>query len=269
MRDNRTPALLRAVRWGRLLLHLGAAFFILRFIWPGAEPRRRHVIALRWSKALLAILAIRVRCEGRRPPRARHGAMIAANHLSWVDIFALGSVRHTRFVAKSEIRDWPLAGWLAESSGTIFIRRARRHDTARINTLVHDALADGECVGLFPEGTTTEGDRLLKFHSSLFEAAVANRARVYPVALRYEDAAGAPLATVAYVGDTTFAQSLGRVIATRQTFARVAFAEPIDTGGLSRQQVAAEAHRRVATLLRLPGADRQPGTGAGRAAAPP
>ena len=162
MSSTRTPRLIRAIRWTRLLLHLASAFLTLRFAWPRANAERRHEIAVRWARNLLSILAIRVRCEGRPPPHARHGAMIAGNHVSWVDIFAIASVRHTRFIAKSEIRDWPLAGWLAEKSGTIFIRRARRHDTARINALVHDALAEGDCVGLFPEGTTTEGDRLLK-----------------------------------------------------------------------------------------------------------
>ncbi len=202
---TRTPRLIRAVRWTRLFLHLGAAFLTLRFVWPRADAQRRHEIAVRWAQDLLRILAIRVRCEGRPPPHGRTGAMIASNHVSWADIFAIASVRHTRFIAKSEIRDWPLAGWLAERSGTIFIRRARRHDTARINALVHDALGEGDCVGLFPEGTTTEGDRLLKFHSSLFEAAVANRARVYPVAVRYENPDGTPLRAAAYVGDLSFA----------------------------------------------------------------
>jgi 1-acyl-sn-glycerol-3-phosphate acyltransferase len=252
------------VRWTRLLLHVASSFLTLRFAWPRADARRRHEIAVRWSQDLLAILAIRVRCEGRHPPHGRQGAMIAANHVSWADIFAIASVRHTRFIAKSEIRDWPLAGWLAERSGTIFIRRARRHDTARINALVHDALAGGECVGLFPEGTTTEGDRLLKFHSSLFEAAVANRARVYPVAVRYEHPDGTPLRSVAYVGDLSFAQSLGLVIRTRETIARLAFAEPIEPDGLTRQEVAAEAHRRVASLLGLPSQGKAPATPGGR-----
>lgn len=246
-----TPRLLRAIRWVRLFLHLGAGFVILRFAWPRADARRRHMLAIRWARDLLSLLAIRVRRRGRAPPRGG-GAMIAGNHVSWADIFVIGSVRHTRFIAKSEIRDWPLAGWLAEKSGTIFIRRARRHDTARINGLVHDALAGGECVALFPEGTTTEGDRLLKFHSSLFEAAVANGARVFPAAIRYERPDGAPLPELAYVGDLTFAQSLGLVIATRETVVRLAFAEPIETQGLTRQAVAAEAHRRVASLLGLP-----------------
>jgi 1-acyl-sn-glycerol-3-phosphate acyltransferase len=195
--------------------------------------------------------------------------MIAANHVSWADIFVIASLRHTRFVAKSEIRDWPLAGWLAQKSGTIFIRRARRHDTARINEVVHEALGEGECVGLFPEGTTTEGDRLLKFHSSLFEPAVANRARIYPAAVRYESPDGSPLRAVAYVGDLSFAQSLGLVIRTRETIARLAFAPPIATDGLTRQEAAAEAHRRVASLLGLPVPGTAPARGGGRRGEPP
>jgi 1-acyl-sn-glycerol-3-phosphate acyltransferase len=259
LKPNRTPTLLRAARWARLFVHLGSAFFTLRFVWPRADAQRRHELAVRWARDLLGILAIRVRIEGRPPPHARQGAMIAANHVSWADIFAIASVRHTRFIAKSEIRDWPLAGWLAERSGTIFIRRARRHDTARINALVHDALGEGECVGLFPEGTTTEGDRLLKFHSSLFEPAVANRARVYPVAVRYESPDGSPLRAVAYVGDLSFAQSLGLVMRTRETVVRIRFALPIEADGMSRQDVAAEAQRRVAELLGLPAGITSPG----------
>jgi 1-acyl-sn-glycerol-3-phosphate acyltransferase len=256
------------LRWTRLVLHIGSAFIALRFAWPRASAQRRHEIAVGWTRDLLTILAIRVRCEGGRPPHGRKGAMIAANHVSWADIFAIASVRHTRFIAKSEIRDWPLAGWLAERSGTIFIRRARRHDTARIVALVHDALGEGECVGLFPEGTTTEGDRLLKFHSSLFEPAVANRALVYPVAVRYESPDGMPLRSAAYVGDLSFAQSLGLVIRTRETVARLAFAEPIDPDGLSRQEVATEAHRRVATLLGLTSRGNPPGRAGGRQGEP-
>lgn len=251
------------------MLHIGSALVLLRFAWPRADAARRHEIAIRWTRDLLAILAIRVRVEGRPPPAGRHGAMIAANHVSWADIFAIASLRHTRFIAKSEIRDWPIAGWLAERSGTIFIRRARRHDTARINAQVHEALAQGECVGLFPEGTTTEGDRLLKFHSSLFEPAVAEGARVYPLAVRYESAEATPLRAAAYVGDLTFMQSLALVIRTRETIARLAFASPIDTAGLGRQEVAAETHRRVATLLGVPEAGRAPARGAGPPGAPP
>ena len=191
--------------------------------------------------------------------------LLAANHISWVDIFLVCAARPARFIAKSEIRDWPIAGVIAESAGTIFIHRARRHDTARINSHVHDAISEGHCVGLFPEGTTTEGDRLLKFHSSLFEPAVANGARIFPVAIRYEHPDGTPCRSAAYVGELTFAQSIGLIIRTREIVACLSFAEPIEPGGRTRRELAVEAQRRVASLLGLP-AD---GSAHGKAADPP
>ena len=152
---------------------------------PARDPRRR---------------ACAPRAGTRRAGARR--AMIAANHVSWLDIFAIASLRHTRFIAKSEIRDWPLAGWLAEKSGTIFIRRARRHDTARINALVHEALGEGDCVGLFPEGTTTEGDRAPQVPQRALRAG-GGQSRPRPS--RWRCATSSPTERrcrdVAYVGD--------------------------------------------------------------------
>jgi 1-acyl-sn-glycerol-3-phosphate acyltransferase len=217
---------------------------------------------------VLRILGVAVRVEGD-PPAPDTGAVIAANHVSWLDIFAVQAVHPTRFVAKSEIRDWPVAGWIAEHAGTLFIRRSLRRDTARINELVHTALAQGDCVGIFPEGTTTEGDTLLKFHSSLFEPTVANAARVHPCAIRYQHADGSPCRAIAYVGELSFMQSLGLTIRQRDVVASVRFAPAIDAGTLSRREVAAAAHERVATLLGLPGVDKPPRSVSGRPAAPP
>lgn len=177
--------------------------------------------------------------------------MMAPNHVSWIDTFAVSAVRPTRFIAKSEIRDWPIAGWVAQKAGTIFIRRAKRNDTARINELVHAALEEGDCVGFFPEGTTSEGDKLNKFHSSLFEPAVANRARVQPVAIRYEYPDGSLCRAMGFVGDLSFAQSLGLVARQKRIIARLCFAEPIDPAGLTRRDVAKIAQERVASLLGL------------------
>lgn len=259
VRHHRTPRVIRVVRWTRLFLHLGSAAFILRFVFPRAHPQRRRELGSRWAQDLLGILAIRLECEGEPPASPDAGALVAANHVSWLDVFAIGAVRHTRFVAKSEIRDWPVAGPIAERAGTLFVRRERRHDTGRIASHVKDALAAGDCVGLFPEGTTTEGDRLLKFHSSLFEPAVAHGARVHPVALRYLHADGTPCRAAAFVGDLTFAQSLGLVIRTREIVVRVSFADPVEPAGRNRRELAAATQERVATLLGLP----TPGSGPG------
>ena len=183
--------------------------------------------------------------------------MIAANHVSWIDVFCVSSVRSTRFIAKSEVRDWPVAGWIAERAGTLFVRRARRRDTARINEIVHAALVQGDCVGLFPEGTTTMGDQLLKFHSSLFEPAAANRARVHPVAIRYEHADGALSRAMAY-GDLSFMQSLALILRQRNVIARIAFIEPIDVAGLGRREITAIAQERIASRLGLPSPGSEP-----------
>jgi 1-acyl-sn-glycerol-3-phosphate acyltransferase len=259
VRHHRTSRAIRFVRWTRLVMHLAWAAFLLRFLYPRADAARRRELGSRWAQDLLALLAIRLECEGEPPQSLEAGALIAANHVSWLDVFAIGAVRHTRFVAKSEIRDWPVAGMIAERAGTLFVHRARRHDTGRIANQVKEALAAGDCVGLFPEGTTTEGDRLLKFHSSLFEPAVAHGTRVHPVAVRYLHPDGTPCRAAAFVGDLTFAQSLGLVIRTREIVVRVAFAPPVEPAGRNRREVASETQQRIATLLDLP----NPGSGPG------
>ena len=235
------------------MLHAAAAILILRFVFPRVAPARRRALNRWWAAKLLRIVGVAVSLEGDPPSatRAGEGVMIAANHISWLDIFVVQAVRPTRFVAKSEVRDWPLAGWIAERAGTLFIRRGLRRDTARINERVHEALAQGDCVGIFPEGTTTEGDQLLKFHSSLFEPAVANSARVHACAIRYAHADGSLCRAIAYAGELSFMQSLGLVIRQRGVVARVRFGDAIPTEGVTRREVAAAARARVANLLGL------------------
>lgn len=195
--------------------------------------------------------------------------MIAANHVSWLDIFAVMAVWPTRFVAKSEIRDWPVAGWIAERAGTLFIRRDRRRDTARMNEQVHAVLGEGYCVGIFPEGTTSEGDRLLKFHTSLFEPAVANGAHLHPVAIRYEHADGRLATEMAYVDELSFMQSMVRVIAARGVVVRVMFGTRVDCAAVADRREAARLTReRIAGLLGLDPLDTAPGKRADPPAAP-
>jgi 1-acyl-sn-glycerol-3-phosphate acyltransferase len=252
-----------------MLLHAIGAVLILRFIFPRADAARRRWHVQRWAARLVAIMGLEVRVAGIPPQEAERAAMVAANHVSWLDIFVIQGVTPARFIAKSEIRDWPLAGWIAERAGTIFIRRERRRDTARINEHVHAALAEGDSVGLFPEGTTSEGDGLLKFHSSLFEPAVANAAQVHPCAVRYERPDGSLCRAMAFVGELSFMQSLGLAIRQRGVVARVAFAPPIDTRGLDRREVTRRAEAAVASLLGLPPRDRAPNRPPDPPGAPP
>jgi 1-acyl-sn-glycerol-3-phosphate acyltransferase len=270
MRHNRAPRLIRAARWARLVVHLAEAAYILGVRWPRASASRREALAAGWSLGLLRLLAIRVEVEGETPQGARRKpALLVANHVSWLDIFAIGAVRHTRFIAKHEIRDWPLAGWIANRAGTLFVRRGSRKDAARTTEAMREALSSGDWVGFFPEGTTTEGDQLLRFHSALFEPAIGHGAPVRPVAVRYEHPDGTLLREAAFVGDMSFAESLGRVIGVRSTVVRIVFAPPIEAAQGDRRSIASEAERRIASALGVTPTSRAPETPAGPPGAAP
>jgi len=231
------------------VIHAARAALTLRFLYPRASPEGRRVLMQRWCAKLLAILNIEVQVEGDPPSRGENAAMIAANHVSFVDIMLISSVCPTRFVAKSEIRAWPLAGWIADRAGTLFIRRDQMRDMARIDARVREVMGEGDCVGLFPEGITTEGDELRKFHSSLFEPAVANNAHVHPVAIRYEHPDGTLCREMSFIGDRTFGESIGLILHQRRVRARLMFAPTVETAGALRRDVAKAVETRVASLL--------------------
>jgi 1-acyl-sn-glycerol-3-phosphate acyltransferase len=246
-----------------MLWHAATAALILRFVYPRVSHERHRALMRWWSAKLLRILNISAVVAGDPPPRGS-AAMIAANHVSWIDIFLIASVRPTRFIAKSEIRGWPIAGWIAERAGTLFIRRDQLRDMARIDARVREMLGDGDCVGLFPEGITTEGDELRKFHSSLFEPAVANGARVHAAAIRYEHPDGTLCRQMSFIGERTFMESMGLIVRQKSVRARITFAPAIETSGVSRREVAAAVEARVASLLELRPAGNRPNTSADR-----
>lgn len=233
-------------------MHVGAGLFVVGILFPRVTPPRRASITRWWSRTLLAILNIELRVRGLPPGPDSRNTIIASNHVSWVDIFVINAAHPSRFIAKAEIRDWPIAGWLVDRAGTIFIRRTRRSDTAKINETMHNVLAEGATIGFFPEGTTTGGDRLLKFHTSLFEPAVVNNATLAPAAIRYQDESGGPSREIAFIGELSFTESVGSIIGQRSLVAEITFAPPINASGLTRRDLANQAEAAVAKALDLP-----------------
>jgi 1-acyl-sn-glycerol-3-phosphate acyltransferase len=135
-------------------------------------------------------LNVRVRVHGK-PQKARP-LLLAVNHASWIDILVLGSVADVVFVAKSEVRDWPVFGFLAKLQKTIFVEREQKRDAGNQVSEIASRMADGEIVVLFPEGTTSDGNRMLDVKSSLFGAASTSADQVpgesvfvQPVAIAY------------------------------------------------------------------------------------
>lgn len=214
----------------------------------------------RWALRLLAIAGVRLSVRGDPPGIEPRSGVVVANHVSWLDIFVIAAVSPSRFVSKSEVRDWPVAGYLATKAGTVYLERARRRDAARVNREMADLLAAGERLAVFPEGTTTDGSMLKHFHGSLLQPAVESGVPVFPAAIRYLDAEGNVTPAAAYVGEDSFMQSLKRILAERGLRVEVTFLPPIAVAGRTRNEVAREAERVIASALRLPAPRTRPET---------
>jgi 1-acyl-sn-glycerol-3-phosphate acyltransferase len=249
----------RGARLLRVAIHvaLGSAILAFRFPHISQAERVRHV--QRWSAKLLDILNVTLSVRGDAPIPGRPPIVIACNHVSWLDVFVIHSVCPMRFVAKSEVRRWPILGWISERSGTLFIERENRHHAARINETIEKVLKRGDSVGIFPEGTTTRGDRLMPFHSSLLQASVMSGAPLLPAAVRYARPDGSINDAIVYIGDTTFVQSLGQILSCRTVFAELSFGPWIESAGRRRRELAREAEAAIAAMLHLSAPCRTPG----------
>lgn len=249
-RGTTTSLALRGMRLLRITLHL------LHGLWTAAVhfpfypvPRRRKAVR-DWSRKLLRITGVRLHVEGELPAANAGPVMLVANHVSWLDIFVINAVLPVRFVAKSEIRGWPAIGWLSAKTGTLFIERARRRDTMRINREIADAMTGGDVVAVFPEGTTTDGSQVMRFHGALLQPALMAGARVHPAALRFEHDDGGLCVAAAYDGDKSLWQSMLAIVAQPALHARLCFLTPLTSGTGHRRELAAAAQQLIADRLK-------------------
>ena len=173
--------------------------------------------------------------------------MRVANHVSWLDIALIGAAAPTRFVAKSEVAHWPLAGWLADAAGSFYIRRGRGGATPLLDQLVPHLHRGGEFC-FFPEGTTTEGPLPGPFHARLFAAAIEADCHVQPVALSYgRSPDGRDIAP--FVGEDSLFAHILRLLRAGPIEARVQFGRPIPPTG-TRDELAQAAHATICRALR-------------------
>jgi 1-acyl-sn-glycerol-3-phosphate acyltransferase len=177
--------------------------------------------------------------------------MLVANHISWVDPWVINSVIPVRFVAKSEVRSYPLVGWLAKQCGVVFIQRARRKDAARVASEGAKVLNEGDSFCVFPEGTTTDGTYVLPFKSSLLQAAVETNVDILPIALRYLSPDGSTNTDVAFIGEMNLWQSLRIILSQSQIQAEIVFLQPISLQGQDRQSLAKSAYDQIVSQLHL------------------
>ncbi|MDX1588574.1 MAG: lysophospholipid acyltransferase family protein [Oleiphilaceae bacterium] len=186
-----------------LLLALAIGAF-----WVQNKPWQKPAIHA-YCVGLCRLLRLRIRVTGAPPPGA---ALVVGNHISWLDIPVLfATLAGSRFLAKSEVRQWPLVGALGVAAGTLFMRRDG-HPTRAINHQIRQQLQQGFPVVVFPEGTTSDGAGVLPFHGKLFGAPLSTGLPVQPVLLRYRSQ-GRRSRVAPFIGDEGFYSHLARILA--------------------------------------------------------
>ena len=244
---NTTSKLTQIFRAIRLIFHIISGL-AQSAIYPRLSQPAQKNMSKNWSVGLLSILSIRLRLSGTLPDAKDQPVMLVANHVSWLDVYSLITVCPSRFVAKSEIRGWPFLGWLSRNVGTLFIERKKITDIVRINQDISNALTTGDLVAIFPEGTTSDGTTVKKFHASLLQSAVEVEASLYPVAIRYYDTSGALSKAPAYV-NVSLLESLGLILKQPWIEVELIFSGPVNSSGKNRQELARITQQVVTNAL--------------------
>lgn len=244
-----TSRFTRAARVARVAAHFAHAAGIASVGYPVMTPARRRLALQRWSAQLMRHMGAHLTIHGEPPRHDATPFMLVANHVSWLDIFAINAAVPTRFVAKSEVRGWPLIGWLCAKADTLFIERERRRDLARLDDAISDALRNQSAMGVFLEGTTTDGSEVLPFHSSLLRPAQAHNVPIYPVAIQYRRRDGSLCTEVAYDGDKTLLDTVRLMLTQHEIHAHVHFLPPFAATGLPRKQLAQQLREQIVARL--------------------
>lgn len=254
-------SLTRNLRIGLLAAHVAVGLGLSGLAYPFLGEQGRAGCFRWWSRRLLRILNVKVVRSGD-PDAVPRGepVLVLSNHVSWLDVFVIRSSLECRFVAKSEIRHWPLVGWMVEKQSTVFVQRARRHDTSRVNRALEDALRSGDRMVLFPEGTTTDGTEVKPFHGSLLQPLVHADGYALPVAVRYLYPDGRLNDGATYTGDRSLWDSTKLIAGQKEIHVELHVLPPVHAVGRHRRDLAEHCAGAVAGALSLPAPGSRSGT---------
>ena len=241
-----TCRLTQAWRALRLALHLLRMAIGSACLYPFSGATHRAQLKQQWSRKVLDILAITLETQAIAAPC---GCLVIANHISWLDIFAINAVRPAAFIAKAEIRQWPLIGWLSALNDTVFLHRGSRGHARIVNARIDELLNSGKDVALFPEGTTTDGTRLLGFHAALLQPAIETGRPILPLAISYLNANGSISLAPSFAGETRLMQCVFAILASPQLTVRLTPLPIIESTDKSRRELSQAAHTAIAEAL--------------------
>ena len=196
-----------------------------------------------WAERLLRILRVEVEWEGTPPARG----LMVSNHLSYVDVLVYGSIQRFVFLSKAEVENWPIVGALTRCAGTLYIVRQNKSDVARMGAVLAPTVEAGVVVTLFLEGTSSDGSKVLPFHSSLLAPVEEHGWPVTPAWIHYTLPDGTTAEDVCYWGDMTFFTHFLNLLTKKNIQAHVRFGAPVK-GITERKRLAHELHAQVCRM---------------------
>ena len=242
--------LLIFVRLPLVVIWLVSSLLFVATVYPLSSLSMRNRMNRGWSRAIVAICGVKTTVLGQ--PTLKGSTLWVANHVSWIDIFILAGVRSVLFVAKSEIRSWPVVGWLVAKVGAVFLDRKQRNSLKVVGEEMKRRFAQGEVIGLFAEGTTSPGYDVLPFHSSLFDPAMRANVDIQPVALRFfYDGQRSDYA--AFVGDETLVGNLWTLLGSTGIAVEVEFLPALEAATcqeMGRADVSRHLHQAIGSTVR-------------------
>jgi 1-acyl-sn-glycerol-3-phosphate acyltransferase len=234
----------------RLSEHIMTGMF-LTILLNREENQRRNgrqfpTVIQWWHRRLCKILGIELEITGNI---ADGHTLLVANHVSWIDIPVIGAITNTIFLSKSEVRKWPLIGWLAGAAGTLFFSRGSGATNELVEKMSQHISEKGRPVLVFPEGTTTDGTEVKRFFPRLFSVVTDAGIPVQPIAIRYT-CEGHLDTRAAYIDDDSFPVHLGQTLKRKPSSkVQITFCEPIQPDGLSRKELADITRERIVEAL--------------------
>lgn len=189
----------------------------------GGNQQQRNQAVIDLGRGALTALDIELEIGAEPQHKNTDGVLVVANHISWLDIFAMSAVYPSSFIAKREISTWPVLGKMGKNAGTVFINRNSRRDIEPINQAVSAALRSGQNVSFFPEARTSLGESILPFKAALFQSAIDAEAPIQAVALRYYDSEGRRNSLPSYA-EVNLLSSLWRIVSMKKIRIRLDFA---------------------------------------------
>lgn len=238
---------------GRLLVFLVLLLLVLPLVVLGILLSKllrlsvvNRYIMNAWGMLFCRCCGLKIKVFGELP---KYPSFIVANHVSWLDIPIIHSITLAGFVAKNEIKYWPILGWLAVVGDSLFLQRGSQDSRRKVIEKIKQRLQQQRSVAVFPEGTVTDGSYLRRFHHQLFLAAVEAEVSVTPVAIKFLDAHGKRNANVGFIDNEWFVVHVWRIFSLPASSVEIHCGSALKAAELGQRAVTAQAENYVLNKL--------------------